>query len=399
MSFIKDVQIIVPATSGLPVTVWDKDNQVLQEFEKSFCFIPHLQPLYTEKGMLSFFTQKDENGIYLVVDALDTHAILIKIRKQWVILGPYVTTLWQDSAAKVLLANAGAQIDMLIPYKIYRCNLAYIEQTYAENIAFLCLSNTGISASHDPVYIDMAIQKSEDVTWQVPEIYSDIAEINHRYKAEFQFLDAIQQGDEELAFRLLYPNSETGTGVHFISPNKLNDRIASAFALRVIVRHAAIRAGLEPVYVDTVSQEFAQKMHYSKDVDTLSKLMREYIVTFCRAIRENQKRAYSHHVKRAIQYIDFQLSQPISVDDLCKVTNITRQYLTQLFHKETGKSVKQYIMKARCDRAADLLENSNLPIQEISSYVGYADTSYFSRVFKSLYNVTPQEYRKLKSFY
>ena len=61
--------------------------------------------------------------------------------------------------------------------------------------------------------------------------------------------------------------------------------------------------------------------------------------------------------------------------------------------------MRQYIAQARCECAADLLENSQMLVQEVSHYVGYDDTNYFARVFKEIMGISPQEYRKKKSFY
>ena len=53
-----------------------------------------------------------------------------------------------------------------------------------------------------------------------------------------------------------------------------------------------------------------------------------------------------------------------------------------------------YIAKKRCEKAALMLKETALQIQEISAYVGYPDNNYFIKVFKKMYNTTPSEYRK-----
>ena len=135
------------------------------------------------------------------------------------------------------------------------------------------------------------------------------------------------------------------------------------------------------------------------DEAQLHGFMRQYIIAFCQAVRNNQKSNYSQYVKSAVQYIELHLNKPVTVDDLCRANHITRQYFTKLFKKETGKNVKQYVMRVRCERAAELLETSSLPIQDISQYVGYEDTNYFARVFKKQMGISPQGYRKQKVFY
>ena len=53
----------------------------------------------------------------------------------------------------------------------------------------------------------------------------------------------------------------------------------------------------------------------------------------------------------------------------------------------------QFIAELRCRQAAEMLRETNLPIQEISSYVGYTDNNYFVKVFKKVMGNTPSEYR------
>jgi YesN/AraC family two-component response regulator len=395
MSFIKDAQIIIPALTGLPITVYYKDAQPLKDFEKNFCFLADIQPLYTESGLLSFFEQRSDYEIYFSNDKLETSAIILKIKKQWIIVGPYVRAPWQESNAKSVLKSCNLPMDMLSPYKSYRYRLPVVSQKRAEDVAELLLNNTIGIRLQNPIQIDLSANKAEDLVHQFPEVYSDFSQVNRRYTLENQLKDAIREGNVIQAFHILESNQDLRSGIYFLS-DSTSDKIASAFAIRVLVRQAAVEAGLTPIYVDALSQEYAQKMHQATSESQLRDLMRQYLMAFCYAINENRKNDYSPYVKRALQYIELQLNQPITVDELCKLNNITRPYFSQLFHKETGKTVKQYIMQARCNRAADLLRNSNMPIQEISRYVGYTDTNYFARIFKSVMNTTPQEYRRSK---
>lgn len=71
--------------------------------------------------------------------------------------------------------------------------------------------------------------------------------------------------------------------------------------------------------------------------------------------------------------------------------------LSKKFKKETGLTFGSYIAKKRCEKAALLLKETALQVQEISNYVGYPDNNYFIKVFKKMYNMTPSEYRKVQS--
>lgn len=399
MLFVEHAQIMIPALSGLAVTVWNGASQSLKEFEKRFCFLPDIQTLYTEKGLLSFFEKKDGGRIYTVSDALDTQIIMIKIDEQWVILGPYVTSVWHETGAKVLLASCGAGDSFLLPYKLYRCGLPVLEQGFAVRTAVLLLTNTvGNLPPRELETIHLAAKDASQIQPRISEQYDEIELVNQRYALESQIEEAVYRGKTTEALRLVREMLLHASGLRYVTDD-MKDQIAGAAILRVLVRHAALRAGLMPVVIDSLSQEYAQKMHRAVDEQQMHELIEQYVVAFCFVIRANNKSNYSVYVKRAVQHIETHLSQPISIDALCRLNGISRRHFVHLFSKETGKTVKQYIAQARCERAVELLENSQLPVHEISSYVGYEDNNYFTKIFKSVVGVSPQEYRKLKTFY
>ena len=399
MDFIDHAQIMIPAMTGLAVTVFDSDDPDFQQFERENCLSPELQPLYTTVGLQQFFDKKDGNRIYDISDTLDTRVLLMKIQERWVVLGPYVVTPWDENAAKVLLVKVGAQESMRLPYKVYRCKLPLVQHELAVHIAVLLITHTvGNEPPREIETIDMLVGSGLADRPQISQTFEELTVVNKRYELENQFMEAIAQGKTAKSLDLFREIFLLVPGLRYNSGD-LTDQIAGAAILRTLVRRAAVQGGLTPILIDAISQEYAQQMHRALDDTTINDLMERHVVAICEAIRANRKNDYSAYVKRAVQYIETHLSQPISVDTLCQLNGISRNHFVHLFSKETGKTVKQYIAQARCERAAELLENSQLLVHDISNYVGYEDNNYFAKVFKSVMGVSPQEYRKEKTFY
>ncbi len=401
MDFIADAQFLIPELTGLTVTVWEEalGTQLLNEFEERFCFLPNVQTLYTAHGLLSFFEKKNDSHVYVAADLLDTHMIIIKANAKWILLGPYVISAWQEKTAHILLAKCGVQKSALLPYKYYYCSLPLLEQSYTIRIAMLLLMRTkGNVPPHELKAIDVMAEENAILRTRMAYLYEEPEMVNRRYEWERKFMETIRQGQTEEAVELLKREPSGNTGLRFITED-MKDQIAGMAVLRTMARLAARSAGLTPILIDSISQEYAQKMHHALDKQQLNELMDEYVRTFCHMIRVHSQNSYSPYVRRAVQYIDAHLSQPITIDDLCRLSNISRSHFVRLFGQETGKTVKQYIAQARCECAANLLENSQMLVQEVSHYVGYDDTNYFARVFKEIMGISPQEYRKKKSFY
>jgi AraC-like DNA-binding protein len=64
------------------------------------------------------------------------------------------------------------------------------------------------------------------------------------------------------------------------------------------------------------------------------------------------------------------------------------------FRQVVGLPPLQYLQKLRIEMAQDLLQNSNLSVEEISQQCGYSDTSYFCRLFKQHSATSPMEFRR-----
>ncbi len=72
-------------------------------------------------------------------------------------------------------------------------------------------------------------------------------------------------------------------------------------------------------------------------------------------------------------------------------------YLSFLFHKESGQALSTYIMNERIELAKKLLTSSSLTIQSITEKCGFSNTSYFHKLFKRFTGMTPQQYRACRT--
>ncbi len=81
---------------------------------------------------------------------------------------------------------------------------------------------------------------------------------------------------------------------------------------------------------------------------------------------------------------------------LAQRCGVSVAYLSRLTREKTGYSYKELLQKKRLGRAAQLLCDSDLSVQEISLAVGYDNTSYFHNLFKKAFRQSPSQYRRQK---
>ncbi len=113
-----------------------------------------------------------------------------------------------------------------------------------------------------------------------------------------------------------------------------------------------------------------------------------------------QENPMKQQVERAIQWMKWQHSKPITIEQMASELGYHRTYLSKIFKKYAGVSPIQYLMKLRLDKAKSLLVEK-LTIEQIAFSVGYADALYFSKQFKKHFGTSPSEYRitKINSVY
>lgn len=94
------------------------------------------------------------------------------------------------------------------------------------------------------------------------------------------------------------------------------------------------------------------------------------------------------------QYIHQHFSEQISVADLAALENYNVTYFNEWFKSLTGYAPVSYLRNLRVDKAKKLLEETSLDVGSIADQVGYTNHSSFTRAFKQIAGVSPQEYRQ-----
>lgn len=101
-------------------------------------------------------------------------------------------------------------------------------------------------------------------------------------------------------------------------------------------------------------------------------------------------------VQVLLDYIHTHYKDKITIEGLAKKASISKTEVLRCFKSIIGLSPINYLNSYRLQRAAYLLIHSENNIQEIAMDCGFDDNSYFSKLFKKNYHVTPHNYRLQK---
>jgi two-component system, response regulator YesN len=97
------------------------------------------------------------------------------------------------------------------------------------------------------------------------------------------------------------------------------------------------------------------------------------------------------------EYLDQKYMEEVTLDSLSEHFYFTKEYLSRLFKKEFGCGIYEYVLQVRMNRAKQLLEDPSVQIQQIAEQLGYNDSNYFSKAFRTYTGISPTDYRAEKT--
>lgn len=216
--------------------------------------------------------------------------------------------------------------------------------------------------------------------------------MEQRYAYENEILRAVSRGMTHKA-ELMFSN---------FSQLAMEQRVADpvrnvknyCIIMNTLMRKAAEQGSVHPMYLDSVSSEFARKIELMGSTSAGYKLMAEMTVTYCRLVKKHSMATYSLPIQKTLVFIEADLTGDLALHTLAAIQNISPGHLSALFKKEVGQTLTDYVNSRRIKHAQQLLSNTMLQIQTIAQYCGIPDVNYFSKIFKRYCGYTPKDFRR-----
>jgi len=125
--------------------------------------------------------------------------------------------------------------------------------------------------------------------------------------------------------------------------------------------------------------------------------IREFIISPDYKATDATYERYRTLMSKAIAYIDEHYTEPLSLEDVCRISTLSKTYFCYLFKLITKKTFVEYITERRIQGAMGLLEDTECSIQAVSERTGFHDVAHFSRTFKKSVGISPRAYRKMRN--
>jgi len=106
-----------------------------------------------------------------------------------------------------------------------------------------------------------------------------------------------------------------------------------------------------------------------------------------------QKRHEDEPIRKAQEYIENNITEKITIEELAGMFAIGRRHFERRFKKATNNTPVEYMQRVKIEAAKKQLETSRKNVSEVMYEVGYSDTKAFRTVFKKITGLSPVDYK------
>lgn len=228
-----------------------------------------------------------------------------------------------------------------------------------------------------------------------PYCFTDLENLEADYyypsEMEYQLIREIKTGEGEKAKQLLRNILDINARKKKISTGAARGLLFEiSIGLKKLYEGAMISSGKEP-------EQILDLDNYLK-TPNLSFAFQDFCTLIDRYEQEKAEVPVSNKTKRLVDSIAECIEQNIGenwldLNGLSQEFGVTPQYISNIFKKYKEENIKDYISKLRLQKAKKLLRDTDLPIKEIATQIGYVGEIGVIRLFKKYEGMTPGDYR------
>ncbi len=219
--------------------------------------------------------------------------------------------------------------------------------------------------------------------------------IHAPYIPEMDFYMAVKAGDVRKVKELCEEPFHEKEGLGLLSKDPLRNMKYHFAISAALIARMCIEGGMPMSEAYSISDYYIKAGDGAGDIETVSELHDEMSLSYTSRMRQlYREKVYSRPVSECIDYILEHLDTRIKMEDLSLHTSLSAAYISRLFKEETGMTVTDYILQRKLETACNMLDFSSYPITWIASTLAFPSESYFCKVFKARFGISPGKYRK-----
>lgn len=164
--------------------------------------------------------------------------------------------------------------------------------------------------------------------------------------------------------------------------------------LVVLLSRAAIRGGADTQQIFGLNYTSLKKIQSFRTVDEIAYWLSDILARFTDQIFCNTVAKHEGIISHTKSYIRKNYNKKISLEEAAAQVYLSPAYFSRIFKEMIGENFNIYVNRVRIEVAKKYLINEKIPMIDISTFTGFEDQSYFSKVFKRMTGVTPYQFRE-----
>ena len=235
---------------------------------------------------------------------------------------------------------------------------------------------------------EQALSQGTRVVFAPPRRAST-GDARHRLRAELD-----QSGREDP--RLLAPRFERYVQAVLVWSGYRLERSRSELEAGVerLAGPLLARGVLDRKSFEELFAEASVKADKSETLSEVSLVYRQLVTELESAQKSAIAAGQQRGTRRALDFIRDQLSEPLSLSQVARVSGFAPDYFGRLFRREEGVSFTDYVIRQRVARAKQLIIGTRMTMDQVRKLCGFGARTYFHQVFKRQTGMTPIEFRK-----
>ena len=237
----------------------------------------------------------------------------------------------------------------------------------------------------------------KDLRKKVQSLRRDLREserTHNSYEQERREQECVRRGDMEGLHRAIGELEQQKVGrLHRDDLRNFKDL---AIVVITLSSRSSIEGGVSPEKAFSISDAFIQRIEEQRSLEKVLELCRKAELEFCLAVRDEGRFSSKNPIiVRCRDLVSRRINTKITVQELAEVLNTNPDYLSQLFSKEEGITLSDYIAREKIRIASRELIFTDKSFHAIAFELSYASQSHFGKVFKKWTGMTPRQYREL----
>lgn len=339
---------------------------------------------------------KDENQVYFYIDPYKlcylSIRILIDEEEYAVTLGPIVKMRLTKEEIYDMGYKSKLSRDSCFLLQSFYSMVKYYDQIQIVHLSSLLLGYLTFSTKIPRIAIDDESQKEYESIKKMEEIENfDFVEKNFMY--EEKLTKAIKNGDIENISDLFNEAMNEGVIDVRYPGDGLRELKNVNITINTLAVRAAISGGVNYSIAHITSENFILRIEAEENYSNLQNLSSELVQTYAQLVKKYGSNNYSELIRRAIAYIQLNVTEKISLSDVGGNLHVSCEHLSRAFRKEVGVTITDYIHNLKAEEACNLLKSGKYNISEIAYTFGYSSPEHFSAMFKKFVGISPKKWQ------